>query len=76
MEVRVLSDVYDVFGWDREDRSSIYAKTLENIESRLKSRLPENEEVELTALQKHAMSREGFQDDWSDDDRIPRHFFE
>lgn len=73
MEVRVLSDVYDVFGWDREDRSSIYAKTLENIESRLKNRLPENNEVELTALQKHALSREGFQDDWSDDDRIPRH---
>ena len=73
MEVRVLSDVYDVFGWDREDRSSIYAKTLENIESRLKSRLPENNEVELTALQRLALSHQEFSDDWSDSDRVPKH---
>ena len=59
MEVRVLSDVYDVFGWDREDRSSIYAKTLENIESRLKSRLPENDEVELTALLEACVESQG-----------------
>ena len=73
MEVRVLSDVYDVFGWDREDRSSIYTKTLENIENRLKSRLPENDEVELTALQRLALSHREFCDDWSDSDRVPKH---
>ena len=73
MEIRVLSDVYNVFGWDSEDKSSIYVKTLEKIENRLKSRLPENDKVELTALQKLALSREGFRDDWSDDDRMPKH---
>lgn len=73
MEVRVLSDVYDVFGWNREDRSSICVKTLENIERRLKSRLPENNEVELTALQRLALSHQEFSDDWSDSDRVPKH---
>lgn len=73
MEVRVLSDIYDVFGWDRKDRSSIYAKTLENIESRLKSRLPENNEVELTALQRLALSHHEFSDNWLDSDRVPKH---
>lgn len=73
MEVRVLSDVYNVFGWDREDGSSIYAKTLSNIEKRLKSRLPECDKVELTALQRLALQHNEFCDDWSDLDRIPKH---
>ena len=73
MQVRVLSDVYDVFGWDREDRSSIYAKTLGKIESRLKSRLPENDEVELTALQRLALRHREFCDDWSDSASVSKH---